>query len=105
MLRSQRPGSQTAETSRRMTGFMSTMWPDPQRTRLLWVMRTRGQTAQLAFQQPHWGRPPHPSAAPQQAHLLPEDRWQGSASRWPLLQPWWSPPQGDPSVSPSLELH
>ena len=84
---------------------MSTMWPDPQRTRLLGVMRTRGHMAQLALQHPNPGRPPHPSAAPPQAHLLTEDRWQGSASRWSLLQPWWSPPWGGPCVSPSLELH
>lgn len=43
---------------------MSIMWPDPQRTRLLWVMRTWGQMAQLAFQHPHWGRPRRPSASP-----------------------------------------
>lgn len=70
------------------------------------VMKTGGHTAQLAFQHSHPGRPPRPSVPLPQAHLLTEGRGQWSASRWPLLQPWWSPPRGGgPCVSPSLELH
>ena len=43
---------------------------------------------------PRPGQTPTPLSRPPQAHLLTEDRCQGSASRWPLLQPWWSPPRG-----------